>query len=122
MQGMHDECANSDFLGQAGGAQDGILKQVCAESFAMVAPVYGQTGKYHDRNGIGHVASNGAGRGGMVDGPGCQRVVGAYDMRVIRNHEGSRCARRLIAQGAAFQPVIHDGLATVKRRYIVFGA
>jgi len=70
MQGMHDQCANTDFLRQTGGTQYRILEQISAKPLAVVATVDRQAAKHHDRHGVGHVAANGADSGGVVYRPG----------------------------------------------------
>ena len=97
MQGMHDQSANSNILGQTDGSQNRILQQISAESFAMVGAINGQAAKYHDRHRVRHVAPKCTDSNGMINRTGSQCVVSTNDLSLIRDNKGARCTRRLVA-------------------------
>ena len=62
VEGMHGHGPYSSNLGNPEGSEQGILYQSPSDPTTLMGACHGQPGKDHDRNRVGHVSSDAAGR------------------------------------------------------------
>ena len=72
---MNHDTANADGIGGIGHPLRTVTKQRTTKSAALVSPIHGKAGQYHDRDGVRHVAAKPASHIVYANAAGSKGVI-----------------------------------------------
>lgn len=108
---MHKHGSHTCVLRYQYTALQRILKQGCPQLHSLRSGIDSQTGKDHHWNRVRHVLTNGPSRILVRDGT-CSQSVVAHDLTLWgRNDERAAGTTGLVAQSAAFEPLVERWFA-----------
>ncbi len=115
VKGVDQRRAYAGDLSGARGAKKGIAQEARAKASPVQSLVDGQPANDHDRDGIGHIAADAAGRVPMHDSAVGEAVIG-NDLISLANNVSARSAGQFVPERPAPEPFVENWSAAIERR------